>query len=128
VVAIDDGKPGNGDGAIEPDARTIRDGSYQPLSRPLFVYVSATALGHRQTQLFLDYYLDHAAEVAIAVGDVPLPPELIRLSRRRFVGRQLGSAFSGAIETGLTVAELLEAETATVVAEPAAVAKPTATN
>jgi phosphate transport system substrate-binding protein len=128
LVAIDDGNPGNGDGAILPSTDTIAAGTYQPLSRPLFLYVSATAAGHRQTENFVEYYLDHAAEAATAVGTVALPNQLITISRRRFRQRQPGSAFaSGGIEIGLTLPELLQAETATVVAEPS-VAKPTAAN
>jgi hypothetical protein len=86
------------------------------------------AAGHRQTENFIEYYLDHAADAATAVGTVALPPQLITMARRRFRQRQPGSAFaSGGIEIGLTLPELLQAETATVVAEPS-VAKPTAAN
>jgi phosphate transport system substrate-binding protein len=129
LVAIDDGNPANGAGAIAPGPDTIAAGTYQPLSRPLFLYVSATAAGHRQTENFIEYYLDHAADAAAAVGTVALPPQLLTMARRRFRQRQPGSAFaSGGIEIGLTLPELLDAETATVVAEPTAAAKPTATN
>jgi len=120
LVAIDDGDPGNGAGAIVPSADAIIRGTYHPLSRPLFLYVSQSAARYAQTQHFINYYLDHVAAAAEQVGSVPLPPRLLALSRRRFAQRQHGSAFQrGGIEIGLTVGELLDAETATVVAEPA---------
>ncbi len=42
-VPVDDGKADNGAGAITPTFDTVRDGSYQPLSRPLFIYVASKA-------------------------------------------------------------------------------------
>ena len=41
IVPVDDGKNDNGDGPIVPTAETVRNGTYQPLSRPLFIYVVA---------------------------------------------------------------------------------------
>jgi len=119
LVAIDDGNPVNGAGAITPSAETIASGAYAPLSRPLFLYVSQIAAGHKQTQNFITYYLDQVSAAAHEVGYVALPPNLLALARRRFQHRQPGTAFDGGgIEVGLNLAELLEAETQAVVARP----------
>ena len=54
ALAID-----NGDGCVEPNADTARDGSYAPLSRPLFIYVSDTAVEEEQVRSFVDYYIEN---------------------------------------------------------------------
>ena len=61
LVAVDDGDPANGAGPIAPSAETVRDGTYRPLSRPLFIYVNATALSRPEVQKFVEYYVTQAA-------------------------------------------------------------------
>ena len=63
LVAVD----GNG-ACVEPTAETIRDGSYAPLSRPLFVYTSRTSLDRPEVAEFLHFYLTNAAAYAEQVG------------------------------------------------------------
>lgn len=66
-----------GDGPVEPSVETIGDGSYAPLSRPLYVYVNAEALqSDPAIQEFLRYYLSISGELATDVGYVSLPAEL----------------------------------------------------
>lgn len=62
--------------AILPTSDTIADGSYAPFSRPLFIYVNASAIRRPEVKLFVKFYLEHAAELATRVGYVGLPPEL----------------------------------------------------
>src|SRR3954454_18460237 len=64
AVAIDKGD-GN---CVTPSAETVRDGTYAPLSRPLFIYVKADTLKRPEVQEFVRFYLDHAAELAGDVG------------------------------------------------------------
>jgi len=54
-VAIDDGNPANGDGPILPSETTIKDGTYAPLSRPLFIYGSAKSLERAMVKDFLRF-------------------------------------------------------------------------
>ncbi|MBL8128002.1 MAG: PstS family phosphate ABC transporter substrate-binding protein [Chloroflexia bacterium] len=61
---------------VTPSQDTVRDGSYAPLSRPLFVYVGATALERPEVQEFMRYYLENAAELAPEVGYVASPDEV----------------------------------------------------
>ena len=67
----------NGDGeAIEPNAETIQDGSYEPLSRPLFTYVKHSAVTDNPAVYdFTKYALENAGDMAEAVGYVALPEE-----------------------------------------------------
>ncbi len=66
----------SGDGCIEPSEVTINDGSYFPLSRPLYIYVSIDALERAEVKAFVNYYLENAAELAASVGYVGLPQPL----------------------------------------------------
>ena len=65
-----------GSGCIEPNETTINDGSYSPLSRPLYIYVSIEALSRPEVKAFVEYYLANAADLAASVGYVGLPQPL----------------------------------------------------
>ena len=69
-VAVD-----NGEGCIAPTAATIEDGSYTPLSRPLFIYVSTKSLERPEVNAFVEFYLENARELVTEVGYVPLAPD-----------------------------------------------------
>lgn len=112
-VAIDDGNPDNGDGPVAPSATTVRDGTYQPLSRPLFLYVSTQAAERPEVQRFIDFYLNptNAGALVTEVGYVPLPDNLLRLVAERFDARVTGSVFAGqGSQVGVTLEELLQSE------------------
>jgi phosphate transport system substrate-binding protein len=61
-----------GAGCVAPSTATIKDGTYKPLSRPLFVYVEKKALQRPEVQAFVRFYMEHAAELIPQVGYVPL--------------------------------------------------------
>lgn len=69
LVAVD-----GGSGCVTPTEETIKNGTYKPLSRPLFVYVSSKAMGRPEVRAFIDFYLAHAAELVPSVGYVALEP------------------------------------------------------
>ena len=69
-VAVD-----NGEGCVAPTAATIEDGSYTPLSRPLFIYVSTKSLERPEVNAFVEFYLENARELVTEVGYVPLAPD-----------------------------------------------------
>ena len=95
LVAIDDGNPDNGQGPIAASMTTISDNTYQPLSRPIFVYVSAQAAKRQEVADFVHFYLNHAKELANEVGYVGLPSEVYTLATKRFDARLAGSIFAG---------------------------------
>lgn len=64
-----------GEGCVAPSAETVQDGSYAPLSRPLYVYVAAASLQRPEVQEFVRFYLQQAATLAPEVGYVASPPE-----------------------------------------------------
>jgi phosphate transport system substrate-binding protein len=110
-VGIDDGKADNGTGCVEPTAETVEKGTYQPLARPIFIYVATAALDRPQVQSFVRYYLENAAQLVREVGYVPLPAEAYELARTRLDKRVTGSVFGGkGSQVGVTVLDLLRRE------------------
>jgi phosphate transport system substrate-binding protein len=65
----------NGKGCVGPSIETAQDGSYAPLSRPLFIYPSEEALQKPEVKAFVDYYLENVGSVAESLGFVPLTEE-----------------------------------------------------
>ena len=61
-----------GEGAVEPTFETIKDGSYSPLSRPIFMYVTEEALAKEHVMAFVEYFLTDGTELISEVGYVPL--------------------------------------------------------
>lgn len=71
LIAVD-----GGDGCVKPTKETIQDGSYKPLSRPVYMYVSNKALAEKpQVKAFIDYVVTNAAEIAEVAQIVPLTDE-----------------------------------------------------
>jgi phosphate transport system substrate-binding protein len=96
--------------AVEPSVETARDGTYQPLSRPIFIYVSKKAAETKpEVVQFVDFYLNknHASKLVKEVGYVPLPENAYDVFAKRFKERQLGTAFHGS-KIGVSVEELLK--------------------
>ncbi len=67
VVAVD-----GGDGCVTPEPSTIEDGSYKPLSRPLFIYVNAESLEKPEVKAFVTFYMDHGYQLTEEEGYVPV--------------------------------------------------------
>jgi phosphate transport system substrate-binding protein len=64
-----------GTGAVEPSLNTIKDGSYKPLSRPIFVYVNNKSFEKPQVKEFVKFYLENAAAIVPELGEVALPED-----------------------------------------------------
>jgi phosphate transport system substrate-binding protein len=95
---------------VEPSVETARDGTYQPLSRPIFIYVSKKAAETKpEVVQFVDFYLNknHASKLVKEVGYVPLPENAYDVFAKRFKERQVGTAFHGS-KIGVSVEELLK--------------------
>jgi phosphate transport system substrate-binding protein len=113
LVGVDDGKADNGAGPMLPSAEAIRTGTYQPLSRPIFIYVSTKAAERAEVQQFVEYYLAHADALVREVGYVGLGAEAYPMVAKRFAARTTGSLFAGAENTvGITIDQLLSKERA----------------
>jgi phosphate transport system substrate-binding protein len=73
--------PGDGK-CIKPTEETVRDGTYKPLARPLFIYVRTSSLARPEVRSFVEFYLDHVSKLVKAAGYVPLPDELLDKSKQ----------------------------------------------
>ncbi|MBI4463194.1 MAG: protein sphX, partial [Acidobacteria bacterium] len=100
-----------GQGPVPPSPETIRNGTYQPLSRPIFLYVSAKAAERPEVDAFVQFYLQQVMTLAAEVGYVPLPDPIYELARKRFQTRHVGSAFGGkGSQVGVSLETLLAME------------------
>ena len=88
VVPID-----GGNGAVSPTSKTINDGSYSPLSRPIFIYVNPEAAKRPEVDAFVTFYLDNAASLAGEVGYVGMPDKVTDRVKSRYKNRQPGKWF-----------------------------------
>ncbi|MEV0321942.1 PstS family phosphate ABC transporter substrate-binding protein [Streptomyces sp. NPDC050658] len=64
-----------GDGCVAPSVKTAQDGTYKPLSRPLFIYPSQKALQRDEVEAFVEYYVENNADVAKDARFIPLNGE-----------------------------------------------------
>ncbi len=111
LVPVDDGKADNGAGPILPSVETVKGGTYQPLSRPVFIYVSVQALAKPEVVQFVDFYLKAGGALAEEVGYVPLGDKGYELVTAHYTGRKTGSVFEHAgSQVGLTIEQLLSRE------------------
>jgi phosphate transport system substrate-binding protein len=85
LIAVD-----SGSGCIYPSPATINDGTYSPLSRPMFIYVNTAALEREEVVVFLNFYLDNATTLVEEVGYVSLP-EAMYDDGRALVSSSFGS-------------------------------------
>jgi phosphate transport system substrate-binding protein len=113
LVPVDDKKADNGNGPIAPSFDAIKTGTYQPLARPLFIYVSDKGLARPEVQKFVDFFLAEGPKLAEEVGYVELGDPVYQLVREHYKARKTGSAFAtGESQVGMTIEQLLSKERA----------------
>jgi phosphate transport system substrate-binding protein len=106
AVAVD-----NGDGPVAPSDETVENGTYQPLARPIFIYVNAEAAERPEMQEFIEFYINNAPTLVAEVDYVPLPAEAYAAALENFQSGKTGSVFAGRDTIGVSIAELLRLET-----------------
>jgi phosphate transport system substrate-binding protein len=98
--------------AVLPSVETAKDGSYQPLSRPIFIYVNKKAIENKpELAKFIEFYMDtkNATALVAEVGYVPLPENALAAFKDRFAKREIGTGFTGS-KIGVSVADLIREE------------------
>jgi phosphate transport system substrate-binding protein len=94
--------------AILPSVKTVEDGSYQPLARPIFIYVNATAAAFKpEVKAFVNFYLENAPKLVAEVKYVPLPTEDYDAVKAHFKAMKPGTGFGGKNEVGIKVKDLI---------------------
>lgn len=107
LVPVDDENPDNGQGPIAPSVETVRDGSYAPLSRPMFMYVNTAKLSRPEVRAFVDFLLANGGALIRDVGYVPLSDAEQALVRTRWTAGTTGSMYLNAPH-GATLEQLLK--------------------
>lgn len=74
----------NGTEVVKPSLETVSNGTYKPLSRPLFIYVNSTSVKSPEVVDFVNFYIDNAGELSEDVGYIPLPIELYNKQKENF--------------------------------------------
>ena len=106
AVAIDDGKGK----PVAPSEKTVLDGTYQPLSRPIYIYVSKKAVAKPEVKEFVEFYLKNAPQLVKEVKYVPFPDKVYALGGDRLKNGKVGTAFGGSAEVGVTIDDLMKRE------------------
>ena len=100
-----DGKP-----AVTPSMENVLNGSYQPLARPIFIYVNAASIRKPEVREFVEYYNKHGESLAKEVKYVPLPPKAYTYNLESVGKMRLGTKFEGENKVGLTIEDLMKLE------------------
>jgi phosphate transport system substrate-binding protein len=104
AVAVDAGK-----GAVGPSLENVTNGTYSPLSRPLFIYVRDTSAKRPEVREFVQFLLSRGDLVG-EVGYLPLPKAAYDLAWKHFEAGKLGTVFGGVPKIGITIDQLLAME------------------
>ena len=94
--------------AVTPSFETVKDGTYQPLARPLFIYVNATAAAFKpEVKAFINFYLANAPTLVKEVKYIPLPANEYAAVDKHWKALKPGTGFDGTPEVGVKIEELL---------------------
>jgi len=99
------GKPG-----VLPSEDTVLKGTYQPLSRPIFIYINPKALEKSEVKEFVEFYMKNASKLTKEVKYVPLPAKAYTVNMEHVDKRKKGTVFGGTAEVGITIEELQKRE------------------
>ena len=105
LVAIDNGK-----GPVLPSEKTVMNGTYHPLSRPIFIYVNKKSAQRPEVKEFVEFYLKNAPTLVKQVKYIPLPDKAYKLALERFAKRVTGTVFTGESKVGMKIEDLLKLE------------------
>jgi phosphate transport system substrate-binding protein len=103
-VVNKDGKP------VMPSMEAVKDGSYNPLSRPLFIYINAKELEKPEVRKFVEFAMKNAADLVADVKYIPLPEDSYGKLWDRVEHKKTGTIFGGKEQIGITIEELLNKE------------------
>jgi phosphate transport system substrate-binding protein len=111
LVPIDDENNSNGKGPVLPEYENVLKGIYQPLARPIFIYVNKKHADRPEVQRFISFYMKKGAELSKEVGYIALPEKAYALGLSRFEKRVTGSVFgSHGAAVGAKIEDLLQKE------------------
>jgi len=98
----------NGSGPVLPSPETVENGTYAPLSRPIFIYVAASALERTEVRGFIDYYLKNGPRIVKEQNYVPLAVPVYQTNQKNMESGRFGTVFAGAEVHGTGIEEMLK--------------------
>jgi phosphate transport system substrate-binding protein len=104
-IVASDGKP-----AVAPSEQSVENGTYQPLSRPIFIYVNAKSASKPEVKEFVEYFNKNATQLVKEVKYVPLPGKAYTYNQQTLGKMRLGTKFGGENKVGLTIEQLMQME------------------
>ena len=102
--------PTPGKPAVAPSAQNVENGSYTPLSRPIFIYVNAKSAAKPEVKEFLQFFNRNAPKLVTEVKYVPLPASAYADNMSALDKARLGTKFGGENKVGLSIDELMKLE------------------
>ena len=99
------GKP-----AVVPSVDTVVNGSYQPLARPIFIYINAKSAAKPEVKEFVEYYMKNGEKLTKEVKYISLPAKAYAYNLEHFAKMSKGTKFGGENKVGLTIEELMKLE------------------
>jgi phosphate transport system substrate-binding protein len=94
--------------AVLPSDKTVMDGSYNPLSRPIFIYVSEKSLEKSEVKNFVEFYMKNATKIVKEVKYVPFSESVYKGNMDLISKKKTGTAFNGHNKVGITVDEMMK--------------------
>jgi phosphate transport system substrate-binding protein len=101
---------GGGKPAVAPSEQSVENGTYQPLSRPIFIYVNAKSASKPEVKEFVEYFNKNATQLVKEVKYVPLPGKAYTYNQETLGKMRLGTKFGGENKVGLTIEQLMQME------------------
>jgi len=95
---------------VEPSFDTVINGSYQPLARPIFIYINSKSLERPEVREFVEFYMKNAEALVREVKYVPLPAKAYAYNVEHANKKVLGTKFGGENKVGLTIEQLMQLE------------------
>jgi phosphate transport system substrate-binding protein len=95
---------------VTPSVETTKSGEYNPLARPIFIYVNKKSLEKPEVREFVQFYLKNAEDLVADVKYVPLPAEAYTMAMKRVADGKTGSVFGGKEQVGMTIEQLFQSE------------------
>jgi phosphate transport system substrate-binding protein len=96
--------------AVEPSPANVENGTYAPLSRPIFIYVKAKSLQKPEVKEFIEFYMKNGAALTKEVKYVPLPAAAYTGNMDHVKKNKVGTVFGGHNEIGITIEDLMKRE------------------
>jgi len=95
---------------VEPSFETVINGTYQPLARPIFIYINSKSLERPEVREFVEFYMNNAEVLVREVKYVPLPAKAYAYNVEHANKKVLGTKFGGENKVGLTIEQLMQLE------------------